>query len=140
MELKLLWFVFPHGGTFEIPLLTVNNRNPEAKKTLGTSPIDAIGIHHSVASRLSGADFDGDHVLLIPNNTGSVKNTPPLEGLKGFDPGTYKIPPGSGIPKIKSQTMQNEMGKISNLITDMTLQGCEYRRTSTCGTTFYGCY
>lgn len=114
---------FPHGGTFEIPLLTVNNRNPEAKKTLGRNPIDAIGIHHSVASRLSGADFDGDHVLLIPNNQGSVKNTPPLEGLKGFDPGTYKIPQGSGIPHIKPQTMQNEMGKISNLITDMTIKG-----------------
>lgn len=115
---------FPHGGTFEIPLLTVNNRNPEAKKSLGTSPVDAIGIHHSVADRLSGADFDGDHVLLIPNNTGSVKNTPPLEGLRGFDPKTqYKIPQGSGIPKIKGQTMQNEMGKISNLITDMTIKG-----------------
>jgi hypothetical protein len=114
---------FPHGGTFEIPLLKVNNRNPEAKKVLGTSAVDAIGIHHSVASRLSGADFDGDHVLLLPNNQGSVKNTPPLKGLEGFDPQSYKIPSGSGIPKIKKQTMQTEMGKISNLITDMTIRG-----------------
>jgi len=114
---------FPHGGTFEIPLLKVNNRNPEAKKIIGSSAVDAVGIHHSVASRLSGADFDGDHVLLIPNNQGSVKNTPPLEGLKGFDPQTYKIPPGSGIAKIKKRTMATEMGKISNLITDMTIRG-----------------
>jgi predicted transcriptional regulator len=75
---------FPHGGTFEIPELTVNNRNPEAKKILGTSAQDAVGIHHKVAERLSGADFDGDHVLVIPNNRGSIKHTPALEGLKGL--------------------------------------------------------
>ena len=27
---------FPHGGTFEIPELTVNNRNREARRILGT--------------------------------------------------------------------------------------------------------
>jgi hypothetical protein len=91
---------FPHGGTFEIPELTVNNRNPEAKKILGSSAQDAVGIHHKVAERLSGADFDGDHVLVIPNNRGSIKSTPALEGLKGFDPQTYKIPAGSTFPKI----------------------------------------
>jgi DNA-binding CsgD family transcriptional regulator len=114
---------FPHGGTFEIPELTVNNRNPEAKKILGTSAQDAVGIHHKVAERLSGADFDGDHVLVIPNNRGSIKHTPALEGLKGFDPQTYKIPAGSDIPKITSSRKQQEMGKVSNLITDMTIQG-----------------
>src|SRR4029079_19649441 len=36
---------FPHGGTSEIPQLTVNNRVPAAKKLLGASPkFDAIGI------------------------------------------------------------------------------------------------
>jgi DNA-binding CsgD family transcriptional regulator len=114
---------FPHGGTFEIPNLRVNNRNPEARKLLGTSAKDAIGIHHSVADRLSGADFDGDTVLVIPNNRGLVQHTPALEGLKGFDPMQYKIPEGSGIPKIKPATKQQEMGKVSNLITDMTIGG-----------------
>jgi DNA-binding NarL/FixJ family response regulator len=114
---------FPHGGTFEIPELTVNNRNREARKILGTSATDAVGIHHKVAERLSGADFDGDHVLVIPNKHGSLKSTPALEGLKGFDPQQYKIPEGSGIPKIKPGRKQTEMGKVSNLITDMTIQG-----------------
>jgi hypothetical protein len=114
---------FPHGGTFEIPQLTVNNRNREARRTLGTAARDAIGIHHSVAKRLSGADFDGDTVLVIPNNRRSIKSTPALEGLKGFDPQVYKIPEGSSIPHITGPRMQQEMGKVSNLITDMTIHG-----------------
>lgn len=114
---------FPHGGTFEIPELTVNNRNREARRTLGTTAKDAVGIHHSVAERLSGADFDGDTVLVIPNNRGSVKSTPALQDLKGFDPQVYKIPEGSPIPRIKPARKQQEMGKVSNLITDMSLGG-----------------
>jgi hypothetical protein len=116
---------FPHGGTFEIPQLTVNNRNREARKILGTSARDAVGIHHSVAKRLSGADFDGDTVLVIPNNRRQIKDTPALEGLKGFDPQVYKIPDGSPIPRISSSRKQQEMGKISNLITDMTIHGAK---------------
>ncbi len=113
----------PHGGTFEIPDLVVNNRNREARKTIGTSARDAVGIHHKVAERLSGADFDGDTVLVIPNKNRSVKSTPALEGLKGFDPQTYKIPKDSSIPRITSSRKQREMGSVSNLITDMTLRG-----------------
>jgi hypothetical protein len=74
---------FPHGGTFEIPELKVNNRNPEAKKMLGNAE-NAIGINPKVASRLSGADFDGDTVLVIPNNTGKIKTTKPLKELENF--------------------------------------------------------
>ena len=77
-----------HGGTFEIPELTVNNKNPDAKKVLGNAT-DAIGISSKVAERLSGADFDGDMVTVIPvNNRVRVKSTPALEGLKNFDPKT----------------------------------------------------
>jgi hypothetical protein len=64
---------YPHGGKFEIPELVVNNRNREAQSVLGKQPKDAVGIHHEVAKKLSGADFDGDTVLVIPNNKGSVK-------------------------------------------------------------------
>jgi hypothetical protein len=120
---KVALIRFPHGGTFEIPQLTVNNRNREARKILGTAAKDAVGIHHTVAQRLSGADFDGDTVLVIPNNRRSVKSTPALEGLKGFDPQIYKVPEGSPIPRMTTGGKGNEMGKISNLITDMTIQG-----------------
>ena len=120
---KVVLIRFPHGGTFEIPELTVNNRNREARKILGTQAKDAVGIHHSAAKRLSGADFDGDTVLVIPNNRRSVKNTPALEGLKDFDPQVYKVPEGSPIPRMTSSRKGNEMGRISNLITDMTIRG-----------------
>lgn len=122
---KIALVRFPHGGTFEIPILTVNNKNKEGRQVLSTTPMDAIGISKSVADRLSGADFDGDTVMVIPTG-GNVKitSTPALSGLKDFDPkleyggkkeGTYNA-------MTKSMT-QKEMGTISNLITDMTLKG-----------------
>ena len=114
---------FPHGGTFEIPVLTVNNRNREARRILGTSAADAIGIHHTVARHLSGADFDGDTVLVIPKKGKQLSIDPPLEDLKNFDPMTYKVPAGSPIPRITSRQKGQQMGKVSNLITDMTIRG-----------------
>lgn len=110
----------PHGGTFEIPELVVNNRNPAGKKLIGNDAIDAVGIHHSVAERLSGADFDGDTVLVIPNNRRQVKTTAPLEGLKNFDP---KASYGRDHETITDARKQLEMGNVSNLITDMTIKG-----------------
>lgn len=115
---------FPHGGTFEIPVLTVNNKQADARRILGNAK-DAVGINSKVAERLSGADFDGDTVMVIPTG-GKVKitSTSPLRGLEGFDPkaeygpDTYK---GRTVKAMKNT--QTEMGKISNLITDMTLKG-----------------
>lgn len=112
---------YPHGGIFEIPELTVNNRHPQAKKILGNAK-DAVGIHSKVAERLSGADFDGDTVLVIPNNNKRIKTAPALAGLKGFDPQTA-YPAYAGMPKMSTRTKQVEMGVVSNLITDMTIQG-----------------
>ena len=125
---KLALIRYPHGGTFEIPILTVNNKHPLAKKLLGTDITDAVGINSKVAERLSGADFDGDTVMCIPTHDkgGKVKiqSTPPLKGLEGFDPKTAYGPDTYKGRTIK--TMKNtgtQMGIISNLITDMTLQG-----------------
>ena len=117
---------YPHGGTFEIPILTVNNKQAEGKRVLGNTPKDAIGINSKVAERLSGADFDGDTVMVIPTG-GKVKitSTPPLKGLEGFDPKASYGPDSTNTPykrMSKGQT-QNEMGRVSNLITDMTLKG-----------------
>ena len=109
----------PHGGTFELPQLTVNNRNREARKMMGATN-DAIGIHHSVAAQLSGADFDGDTVIVIPNNSRRIRVESPLEDLKNFDPKVYKLP--DNAPTIKPDIKQREMGIVSNLITDMTIQ------------------
>jgi DNA-directed RNA polymerase specialized sigma24 family protein len=115
---------YPHAGTFEIPELVVNNRNPEAKALIGNSEkVDAIGIHHSVAEQLSGADFDGDSVLVIPNDHGDVKTSSPLAELKGFDPQSYKIPEGSSVKKITPARKQYEMGNVTNLISDMSIHG-----------------
>jgi hypothetical protein len=117
---------FPHAGPFEIPQLTVNNKNREARALLGSSAVDTVGVHHKVAERLSGADFDGDTVLVIPNHSGLVKSAPALEGLKDFDPKKYKLPPDSPLlkdPKKLAADKQKQMGRVSNLITDMSLQG-----------------
>lgn len=113
---------FPHGGTFEIPELTVNNEHRPAQKLLGKQPRDAIGINSRVAGRLSGADFDGDTVLVIPNNSGKVKSTPALESLKKFDP-QKEYKGYTGMKVMGERTKAIQMGEVSNLITDMTIKG-----------------
>lgn len=130
---KLALIRYPHGGTFEIPILTVNNKNALGKQVITKDSMDAVGITKKNADRLSGADFDGDTVMCIPthDSKGRVKitSTKELEGLKGFDPKaeygpeTYK---GRKIKLMKDEktgtdSTQSEMGRISNLITDMTL-------------------
>ena len=121
---KLALIRYPHGGTFEIPILTVNNKNAAAKNLIGADAIDGIGINSKVAARLSGADFDGDTVMCIPTHDkyGKVKiaSTPPLKGLEGFDP-KMAYPERPGMKYMKNTGTQ--MGIISNLITDMTLKG-----------------
>ena len=119
---------YPHGGTFEIPILTVNNKHAQAKALLGNDKLDVVGINKSVADRLSGADFDGDTVMCIPTNNGKVKikSTDPLKGLEGFDPTAAYGPDTYEQGKITLMTKANtqkQMGVISNLITDMTLGG-----------------
>lgn len=109
---------YPHGGTFELPSLTVNNKYSTAKKQLGNAT-DAVGIHPSVAQKLSGADFDGDTVWVIPNNSGKIHTRPSLPGLKDFDPNSYYV----GHKTISPRQKQTQMGIVSNLITDMTIHG-----------------
>lgn len=111
----------PHGGPFEIPELTVNNRNAKAKAVMGGAT-DAVGINHKVAAKLSGADFDGDTVLVIPNNKGQVKTAPTLKGLKDFDP-TTRYPAYEGMKPMSKKGTGKAMGDISNLITDMHIKG-----------------
>lgn len=114
---------FPHGGRFEIPLLTVNNKNKDAIEMIGKNPKDAVCINSKVAERLSGADFDGDTVLVIPNNSKNrIKSAPELEGLKGFD-NKAEYPAREGMKVMPKASIGREMGIISNLITDMTLKG-----------------
>jgi hypothetical protein len=139
----------PHGGIFEIPELTVNNKQPEAKhlfslnKEAGNDAQDAVGINAKVAERLSGADFDGDAVLVIPNKDKHIQIGSALKGLKNFDP-KESYPPYDKMVTVdggiwnaetqkvdfqgkrpKTQNKQTQMGQISNLITDMTIQGAD---------------
>lgn len=136
---KLALIRYPHGGRFEIPILTVNNKNKLGQEILGKEAVDGIGINKNNAERLSGADFDGDTVMCIPTHDkkGNVKilNQAPLKQLEGFDNkleygGTEVV--GSDGKKhyyrngVEYPIMKNtgtQMGVISNLITDMTLAG-----------------
>ena len=123
---RLALIRYPHAGTFEIPIVTVNNKNVSGKRNLGAIQ-DAIGINAKVAERLSGADFDGDTVMAIPvTDKVNIKSTRALKALEGFDPKTaYAVPEGNpnNVRLMKKEEKQREMGVISNLITDMTLRG-----------------
>lgn len=123
---KVVLIRYPHGGQFEIPELTVNNRHTESKKLLGNAT-DAIGINSAVAEKLSGADFDGDTVIVIPvaggtgNSKVTVQTKESLAGLKNFNAKeSYKLP--DSAPQMSEKTKQKEMGIITNLITDMSFQ------------------
>ena len=139
---------YPHGGIFEIPVLTVNNRNKRGQDIIGKTSSDAIGIRPEAAHQLSGADFDGDHVMVIPlSSRVKIDTKKGLEALKGFEPKdiygagvttkvtqeidkktgkkvevTHYYQYGKEFTPIDGNT-QLEMGKVSNLITDMTLLG-----------------
>lgn len=117
----------PHGGKFEIPVLKVNNNNKEAKKVIQNAP-DAVGIHPSVAGRLSGADFDGDTVLVIPVNKRvkvDVKDpnkSEALKGLQNFDP-KEAYPKYEGMKVMSDHYKEQQMGIVTNLVTDMSIKG-----------------
>lgn len=115
---------YPHQGVFEIPRLIVNNHNAEGIKVLGDAK-KAIGINAKVAEQLSGADFDGDTVTVIPTVNQNIKTSKPLAGLENFDAKTtYKA--YEGMPRVGKEDgfdTQMQMGKISNLVTDMTIKG-----------------
>lgn len=139
---------FPHAGTFEIPICTVNNKNKEAKQVIGNGK-DAVGINANTAQQLSGADFDGDTAVVVPLSSTKIKNAPAIKELQEFDAKKlYKVPEEKQIDakilkqfdtkeerdayiaqqvkmgKIKqmdSRTKGLQMGEVSNLITDMTL-------------------
>lgn len=133
---------FPHEGTFQIPTLVVNNNYKNPKNILGTHPVDAIGINVTTANKLSGADFDGDSVLVLPNPGGKmIKSRPALKRLKDYST-EIEYPHKDGDPIVGPKTSEErqpgytgprhdgfnkgrQMGAISNLITDMTIQGAE---------------
>lgn len=113
----------PFSGPWECPELTVNNESKTSQRILPKTAIDAICINKGRLNQMSGADTDGDHALVIPITSEvqlrTMKDT--LHQLKDFD--TKDAYPGyKGMRKIKHQTQQNEMGKVTNLITDMFMQ------------------
>lgn len=113
---------YPHAGVFEIPIVTNNTKNKEGQSVLGHKAVDAIGITPKTAEQLSGADFDGDTVIAIPYNPRLIKSSGALKALEGFNPKVeYKA--YEGMPRMTNSQKQAEMGKVSNLITDMTVKG-----------------
>lgn len=115
---------YPHEANFEIPRLTVNNNNKEGKKIITPEGLDAIGINPKTASQLSGADFDGDTVIVIPTKGQNLITKKHPSELKDFDPKEMYARPKDTKSAWKkgSSTEHKQMGMISNLITDMTLQ------------------
>lgn len=125
---------YPHAGRFEIPVLKVNNGNKEGESVIGKNSIDAIGITPKAANQLSGADFDGDTVTIIPLGNEYSKNLqgmtseskpPALKELETFDT-KAAYPYKEGMKVMSKKYTQTEMGIVSNLITDMTAQGASW--------------
>lgn len=116
---------FPHGGTYEIPIVTVNNKNKEGIDRLTRNAADGIGVNYKTAQKLSGADFDGDTVMVIPITSKTVISNnkgKSLPGLEGFDPSSA-YPERKGMKYMTKDGTGMQMGMISNLLTDMTLKG-----------------
>jgi DNA-binding NarL/FixJ family response regulator len=128
---ELLLVRYPHAGVFEIPRVVVNNKNKEGIDSVGSNNVDMIGISPKAAAKLSGADFDGDHVIAIPYDASlpehkRLQYSESLQGLKDFDPKSYKyskdVLESPTYKKVSDRTKDARMGQISNLITDMTVK------------------
>lgn len=120
---KLVLIRHPHSGPTEILELKVNNNNKECRDIYGSAPKDLIAIPPKRAAKLSGADFDGDSAVVIPNNKGLIRVAPMLKQLEGFDPKIeYKT--SKTLKRMSDQTKGLQMGMAANLIGDMTLIGC----------------
>jgi DNA-binding CsgD family transcriptional regulator len=113
---------YPHAGVFEIPIVTNNIKNKEGISVLSSEAVDAIGITPRVAEQLSGADFDGDTVIAIPYDPRIIKVASALKTLEEFNP-KKAYPKFEGMPLMTARIKGQEMGKASNLITDMTVKG-----------------
>ena len=131
---RLVGVRYPFAGTFEAADFVVNNHDKRARSILMgktengevRQAMDAVMIHPKMASKMSGADFDGDTIILMPNNDKRIVTRPSLEGLKDFDTDLYKLP--ADAPKVDAKhgfRKQFQMGSVSNLITDMTLKGAD---------------
>jgi len=118
---QLVLIRYPHAGTFEIPIVTNNLKNKEAISVLGNGT-DAIGTTPHTAQKLSGADFDGDTVIAIPYNPKTIRASATVKDLQEFNP-KKAYPPVKGIPVMTAQQKGDQMGKISNLISDMQVRG-----------------
>lgn len=136
---------FPHAGTYEIPLLTVNNKRSKTANTYLKNAPDAVGISMKAAEKLSGADFDGDTAIIIPNREGRIQSRETPAALKGYEPKDWKFPKDTPHDKVGGKKKEEfeyetsdgkkvkvngdgfrrgyEMGLCTNLIMDMTLAG-----------------
>lgn len=124
----------PHESVTQIPKLIVNNRNREGRRMIGPDAAHAIGITSKSANQLSGADYDGDTVLVIPTKGQKLKAEPPMKDLKDYNPSDfYERSPDDPIVTGKDRDGKKgdgfnkgiQMGMASNLITDMTIKAAD---------------
>ena len=120
---KVCLIRYPHSGPTEILELKVNNKNKEARSLFGEHPKDCVVINPKNSRKLSGADYDGDTVVVMPNNKGLIKVEKILKDLENYDP-HIEYKGYEGMKVMKEKNKGTEMGKITNLITDMTMIGC----------------
>ena len=116
---------YPHAGVFEIPRLRVNNQNPEGKALLQQAKT-AVGINAHVAAQLSGADFDGDTVTVIPTKGLKIRTDKPWEKLQNFNP-KEAFPAYEGMPRVGPETGFHKQTDGKSLESDYGYDGSDGR-------------
>ncbi len=116
---------YPHAGTFEIPIVKVNNKNKQGQSIVGPNAQDAIGISAKDAEQLSGADFDGDTVVCLPTTRKPTANgiyiasRKPFESLKNFSTNEYAISDerfkATGEYILGKNPLKTDTEKVANL-------------------------
>ena len=113
----------PYAGPFESPELTVRNTGSPAQKIIPLTAPDAVCLNKKNLDKMSGADCDGDAAIVIPQSERTrVLTAPSLPGLKTFDP-HEEYHGYAGMNHLSKKDTQMEMGKVTNLITDMSIKG-----------------
>ena len=110
---------FPHGGLFEIPRLRVNKHVPSAEALIGKNAKDAVVINSKVAETLSGADFDGDTVLVIPTKNNNIVTMINMSNIPCPKPISNVAPPiidGKENINPKNETRPEATATIDNAI------------------------
>ena len=125
---KVVSIRYPHQGLIEVVEYTVTHKNKEAKSFMLNAK-DAVGIHPNAAKQMSGADYDGDSVVIIPTVSADgkvindIRKDKAIQELMDFDPNSFERKEGDTFKRISKSYQNRMMGVATNLLQDMKTIG-----------------